>query len=621
MATQCRFISAREIVNTATKTYFWLADAEGRLQDADDTLAELLGYSRAELLDLAAGDIEPGLVLQPFAKAVRRAAHYRMKDGSEIGVTCRTRYLEASGGQYVTFVEESASACKPPFEDDRAVLPQLILNAQCSNIVLFNLDSEVIWLNKSACLSSGRDFSDLIGSRCHQLWSYCGDKPCRNCLVQDVIASGKIEQRKMTMIDDRRWRVTGIPIFDDTGTMEYVLFLGDDITEYLTIAKEARQSHKLESLGTLAGGIAHDFNNILSGIVGYTELSLAIAPEGGPLRNYLLELAQAGKRATELVRQILTFSRRGEGKLVATELPIIVKEVLQLLRSTLPTTIELRKNIDSNVNPVLADPVQIHQIIMNLCTNASHAMEPYGGILTVTIQSAALPARFFEHNKDLLPGDYLLLSVSDTGRGMSQEVMASIFEPYFTTKPPGQGTGLGLSVVHGIVKDCGGYITVDSVPGQGSTFTIYFPTVERSINLEAGSLTLGRLSGTETIMVVDDEPVVLNVTKTFLELQGYKVLTETNSQVALNKFRDDPQSIDLLISDVTMPHLTGDRLARECLAIRPDLPIILMTGYTDLVTEQSAKRDGIRALIMKPLVGKTFLSQVRHLLDIKRTFN
>lgn len=604
----------------AAYTHFWLSDAEGRLQDADESLGELLGYSRAELLGMAVSDIEPGLELQPQAKVTQREAYYRRKDGSEIQVTCRTRYLESFGG-HVTFMEASAPSEKPAGKGDTAVLLQMILDAQCSNIVLFNIRSEVIWLNKSACLSSGLEFRDLIGRRCHQLWSYCGDKPCRNCLVQDVISSGKIEQRKITMMDSRRWRVTGIPIFNSTGTMEYVLFLGDDITEYLTIAKEARQSHKLESLGTLAGGIAHDFNNILSGIVGYTELSLAITPQQGPLRNYLLELAQAGRRATELVRQILTFSRRGEGKLIATELPVIVKEVLQLLRSTLPSTIELRKKIDSNVNPVLADPVQIHQIIMNLCTNASHAMEPYGGVLTVTIHSTSLPARFYEHNKDLFPGEYLLLSVSDTGSGMSQEVMASIFEPYFTTKPPGQGTGLGLSVVHGIVKDCGGYITVDSVPGQGSTFTIYFPTVERSGNLEAGNSSLGGLSGTETIMVVDDEPVVLKVTKTFLELQGYRVLTETNSQVALNKFRDDPQGIDLLISDVTMPHLTGDRLARECLAVRPDLPIILMTGYSDLVTEQSAKRDGIRALIMKPLVGKTFLSQVRHLLDVKRSPN
>ena len=601
-------------------TYFWLSAADGRLLDADDSLGELLGYSRQDLLRLAVSDIEPGLVLQPLERVLQREAIYQKKDGSTAKVFCSTRYVTGNGGQYFTYLQEVPTVQANTDGDEASLLRQM-LDAQSSNIVLFNLQSEVIWLNKSACLSNGKGFADLVGKKCNELWPSWKDEPSRNCLVREVIFSGRIEQQKMTMLGDRRWRVTGIPIYNDTGEMEYVLYLGEDITEYLTLAKEARQSHKLESLGTLAGGIAHDFNNILSGIVGYTELSLALAGESRPLKDYLLELAQAGKRATELVRQILTFSRRGEGKLVSTELPIIVKEVLQLLRSTLPSTIELKKDIDSSVNPVLVDPVQIHQIIMNLCTNASHAMEPYGGVLTVSIRPAVLPVRFFEQNKDLFPGEYLQLSVSDTGKGMNQEVMASIFDPYFTTKPHGQGTGLGLSVVHGIVKDCGGHIMVQSTEGIGSTFAIYLPTVERSINLDAEGATPGRLSGTETVMVVDDEPVVVHVTKTFLEIQGYKVLAETNSQVALNKFRDNPYGIDMLISDITMPHLTGDLLAREFLAIRPDLPIILMTGYTDLVSEQSVKRDGVRAMIMKPLVGKTFLSQVRHLLDNCRKLN
>jgi two-component system, cell cycle sensor histidine kinase and response regulator CckA len=205
--------------------------------------------------------------------------------------------------------------------------------------------------------------------------------------------------------------------------------------------------------------------------------------------------------------------------------------------------------------------------------------------------------------------------VSDTGCGMSQEVMASIFDPYFTTKPQGQGTGLGLSVVHGIVKDCGGHIAVDSFTGKGSTFTIHLPTVERAASQGVVTANSGRLGGTETILVVDDEPVILDVTRNYLEMQGYKVLTEKNSQLALNKFRDNPMAIDLLVSDVTMPNLTGDRLARECLAVRPGLPIILMTGYTDLVSEQSVHVLGVRALMMKPLVGTNFLVKIRRLLD------
>jgi len=596
-------------------THYWLSDAQGRLLETDATLGELLGYSLPQLQAFAVTDLEVGLVLQPTSAVRQRETYYRKSDGTLLKMSCCTRYLADKDEQYFTFLQEICPDSEPSGPGAQSSMLHLILESQPSKIVLFNLQSEALWLNKSACRSSGRDLFALLGKKCHEIWPGCGDKGCNNCPVAQVIASKKIEQRKMSMPNNRRWRVTTIPIEDDTGKLQNVLYVGDDITEYLTIDKEVRQTHKLESLGTLAGGIAHDFNNILSGIVGYTELSLAIVKEEGALKDYLLELAQAGKRATALVRQILTFTRRGEGKLVNTEIPIIAKEVLQLLRSTLPTTIELKKKIDNNVAPVLADPVQIHQIIMNLCTNASHAMEPYGGVLTVTIGKAVLPPQFFERNRDLLPGEYLQLSVSDTGCGMNQEVVASIFDPYFTTKPPGQGTGLGLSVVHGIVKDCGGHITVDSSVGRGSTFTIYLPTVERTVSHDVVTVIGGRLGGTETILVVDDEPVILEVTKIYLQMQGYKVQTEKNSQAALNTFRDNPQAIDLLISDVTMPHLTGDRLARECLAVRPDLPIILMTGYTDLVTDQSLQDLGVRALMMKPLVGKTFLTKVRRLLD------
>lgn len=595
--------------------YYWLSDGSGRLLEIDEALAGLLGYSLSQIQAVAITDIEVGLTLQPSPSVWQRTARYRTRDGTTLNMHCCTRYSPVDGGQYFTFVQELHSAEEPSVPAASNSLLHTILDAQPSNIVLFNLQSEVLWLNRSACRSCNGSLVELLGRKCHEIWPGCLERSCGSCPVEVTIASEKIEQGKMTMPNKRRWRVTTVPIHDAQGIIKSVLFVGDDITDYLTLDKEARQSHKLESLGTLAGGIAHDFNNILSGIVGYTELSLAVAGDEEPLKEYLQELAQAGKRATGLVRQILTFTRGGEGKLVSTEIPVIAKEVLQLLRSTLPSTIELKRKIDSSVDPVLADPVQIHQVIMNLCTNASHALEPRGGVLTVSIGKADVPQEIFQRNRDLLPGDYLQMSVSDTGCGMNQEVMASIFDPYFTTKPPGHGTGLGLSVVHGIVKDCGGHITVDSHEGEGTTFTIYLPTVarDRAFDLVAKGSSL--LGGTETILVVDDEPVVLDVTKTYLEMQGYTVLTEKNSQVALNRFRDNPQAIDILISDVTMPHLTGDILAAGCLSIRPNLPVILMTGFTDRVSEQSVKQLGIQALMMKPLVGKNFLSLIRSLLD------
>ena len=596
-------------------THYWLCDAAGRLLETDATLADRLGYSPAGLHALTITDLEAGLVLQPTTSVHQRQAFYRQRDGGLVKMSCCTHYSPHNGGQYFTFLQEISRESGTIAPAAQATMLQIILDAQPSNIALFNLDARVLWLNKSACWSCGGNAAELLGKKCYEIWPGCKERSCDVCPIQQAIASEKIEQQKMVMPNNRRWRVTTIPIRNASGKLESLLYIGDDITEYLSMDKEARQTHKLESLGTLAGGIAHDFNNILAGIVGYTELSLMIVKEEGPLKEYLLELAQAGQRATELVRQILTFTRRGEGKPAKTELPVIVREVLRLLRSTLPSTIEMTTEIDDDVEPVLADPVQIHQVIMNLCTNSSHAMEPYGGRLAVAIGRAALSPQFFERNPDLMPGNYLQLSVSDTGCGMSQKVMASIFDPYFTTKPPGQGTGLGLSLVHGIVKDCGGHIAVESHEGEGSTFTIYLPMIERTEAYDAVTATGDRLRGTETILVVDDEPVILEVTKTYLEMRGYKVLTEKNSRIALGIFRDNPQDIDLLISDVTMPHLTGDRLAMECLAVRPNLPILLMTGYTDLVSELSVKQMGIKGLMMKPLAGKNFLAMIRRLLD------
>lgn len=599
-------------------THYWLSDAEGRLLETDEALADLLGYSLPQLRALAVTDLEMGLVLQPHAAVQQRQALYRKSDGSLLKARCCTRYTTDKGGQYFTFMEKICSAYETPASAVQPSMLHLILQSQQTKIILFNLQREVLWMNNSACLSCGLNLSEVQGKKCYDVVPGCTGWDCDTCPLAQAIAANKVEQRKMIMPNNQWWRVTTIPVAGDAGTLQSVLYLGDDITEYLTLDEEVRQSNKIASLGTLAGGIAHDFNNILSGIVGYTELALAIVKEEGTLKEYLLEMAQAGKRATALVRQILTFSRHGEGKAASTDIPVIAKEVLQLLRSTLPTTIELRQKIDRNIDPVFVDPGQMYQVIMNLCTNASHAMEPQGGVLTLCIRQVNVTQQICAGNRELSPGNYLQLSVSDTGCGMSQEIMALIFDPYFTTKPVGQGTGLGLSVVHGIVKDCGGCISVDSVEGRGSTFTIYLPTMERTVACGEGKQTSGRLRGSETILVVDDEPVILDVTRTYLEMQGYTVLTEKNSQVAVNRFRDNPHAIDLLISDVTMPHLTGDRLARECLAVRPDLPIILMTGYSDLVSEKVLPELGVRALLMKPVIGTAFLSKIRGVLDEAR---
>jgi PAS domain S-box-containing protein len=489
-----------------------------------------------------------------------------------------------------------------------------ILDAQTSMVVHLDPHMRVLWPNREACRVPGLTRQEIIGRPCYEIWQKRSDV-CEKCPVAAAIRDGRTFAERLTNPDGHIWRVHGCPVWDDTGSIVSAVLVAEDITERLSLENQLRQAQKMESLGTLAGGIAHDFNNILSAILGYTELAMEKTAGLPDLRSDLQEAYQAGLRATDLVRQILTFSRRTDTTLKPLQIGLIVKEALKLLRSTLPTSIEIRQRIGKGLDPVLADPTQIHQIVMNLCTNASHAMEPSGGILEVGLEPFEIAAEMVHRVPGLSPGSYLKLTVGDTGCGMTPEIIASIFDPYFTTKNLGEGTGLGLSVVHGIVNEYGGDIAVESIPGKGSTFTLFFPVVkDGAIDSEQAGLDF-LPGGTERILVVDDEPAVLNVICQILERQGYHVAPENDSPRALERFRHDPGAFDLVLSDMTMPKMTGDRLAVEVLAIRPDIPVILCTGYSRLITEQAATSIGIRALLPKPVVKKILLSEVRRVLN------
>ena len=394
-----------------------------------------------------------------------------------------------------------------------------------------------------------------------------------------------------------------------------------DISDRKNAEKEARrlsaallQAQKNEAIGTLAGGIAHDFNNILSAVIGFSELSLPMTAPDAPIHRYLQQILTAGLRARDLVQQILTFSRKDERKLGPLQVPPLVKEALRMLRSSLPTTIEICPDINPGVNPVLADPTQIHQIVMNLCTNAAHAMEADGGRLDVSISQVCLSDRDIRLHPGLLPGNYLKLSVQDTGRGIPPEIMQKIYDPYFTTKEKGKGTGLGLSVVHGIVQSYGGAIHAYSEPNCGTTFNVYFPTVKNQTEVvkEKNHELTG---GNEHLLLVDDEPALIDVGRQLLEKLGYRVSTAGGSLAALEIFRNARQPIDLVLTDMTMPKMTGDKLAIELLKIRPDLPIILATGYSVTITAEKALKMGIRAFIHKPIVEADLARIVRKVLD------
>jgi signal transduction histidine kinase/ActR/RegA family two-component response regulator len=389
-----------------------------------------------------------------------------------------------------------------------------------------------------------------------------------------------------------------------------------DLTEKKKLENQILQSQKLESIGTLAGGIAHDFNNILSAVLGYADLSLTEVRPGDLLHGYLLKIRSAGERARDMVRQILTFSRKSDQEMVAVQIRPIVDEALKLIRATLPATIEIRSNLESRAT-VLADPTQIHQVLMNLCTNAGHAMAD-GGVLTVTLTEVARAPQ--DEADSSLVGPCVRLKVADTGCGMSEEVLKRIFDPFFTTKGADKGTGLGLAVVHGIVKSHGGSISVASSPGRGTVFTVHLPVLTIDSHRQTPEMT-PLPHGTESILWVDDEDFQVELGVEILQRLGYRVEGKTRADEALELFRAEPQRFDLVMTDMTMPGMTGETLAREILALRLDIPVILCTGYNEQVTERQALAKGIAAFAYKPIEIKDLAHLVRRVLDKRRKEN
>ncbi len=374
-----------------------------------------------------------------------------------------------------------------------------------------------------------------------------------------------------------------------------------------------RQAQKMEAIGTLAGGIAHDFNNILSPIVGFTELAQMNLPMDHEVQTDLAEILKAGHRARDLVQQILTFSRKTDSEMKPVQVKLIVGEALKLLRASIPSTIEIQQEIEST-SLIMGDPTQIHQVLMNLVTNAAHAMGETGGLLWVGLKDMEIDDAFAAGHPDLKPGAHLKLSVSDTGCGMPLDVQHRIFDPFFTTKREGEGTGMGLAVVHGIVTSHNGAITAYSEPGKGSTFHLFLPTIKRT-EQAVENLQKPIPGGKERILFVDDESSIVQMGKLMLESLGYTVSTCSNSLDALGRIRDAPATIDLVITDMTMPHMSGDMLAREILKIRPDMPIILCTGFSARIDEKKAIEMGIRAFVSKPILRADLARTVRSVLD------
>ncbi|MDD4392487.1 MAG: PAS domain S-box protein [Desulfobacterales bacterium] len=384
------------------------------------------------------------------------------------------------------------------------------------------------------------------------------------------------------------------------------------------LERQLRQAQKMEAIGTLAGGIAHDFNNILMAIFGYADMAMMELPADSEAAAQIAEVLRAANRARDLVKQILSFSRQTDHERNPVQVHLIVKEALKLLRASIPTTIEIRRNIDPACGYVLADPTQIHQVIMNLCTNAYQAMRTGAGVMAVSLTMVDIGRDDHKAaDMDLVPGPYLKLEISDSGHGMDRATLERIFEPYFTTKRKLGGTGLGLSVVHGIVKSHGGHITVYSEPGKGATFLVYLPMIASAAESPRSEDVKAVPKGNERILLLDDDASIVKLEQSMLESLGYEVTAEMSSEKALQIFRAAPEKFDLAITDMTMPHMTGTKLAQQLLAIRPDIPIILCTGFSELINEETARAMGIREYIMKPVVRKQMAEIVRKVLDEK----
>ncbi len=456
---------------------------------------------------------------------------------------------------------------------------------------------------------------DAVGESCHKTL-YNNEEKCSWCVFDQIQQGEHVEYELADPRDSCYYSISNSPILHSDGLISK-LTIFRDITESKAIESQLRQARKMESIGTMAGGIAHDFNNLLYMITGNAELALEDIPEGNSTHANLKAIKTAALRAAGIVEQLLNFSRRTDQELIPIDAITIIKDALKFLRATIPATVEIHKHLPDTEIAIMADPVQINQILMNLCNNASQAMEETGGTLEITVGNESLTEASAQNYPAVTKGEYVKLTVSDTGPGIESEISGRIFDPYFTTKEVGKGSGMGLAVVHGIVKNHLGAITVDSQPGKGTTFTILFPAATEKPEVEAGRPDEVPL-GNETVLFVDDEEAITEMTGQILERLGYRVETKLNPVEALELFKTDPEAFDLIITDMTMPQMTGSTLSEKLKAMRPDIPVIICTGHSSLMDAEKAQEMGIDGYVMKPIVKRDLARTIRAVLAKKQ---
>ncbi len=634
----------RLLVDGAREYGIFMLDPEGKIVTWNAGAERITGYRAEEAIGkhfscfYTVEDINSGRPEEELRKAADKGRFEEevrrvRKHGGEFWASVMITALRDEKGRLKGFSKMIRDTTKrkqaeETFRKSEAILRK-VLRAAPFGIGLVK-DRVMQWHNEAMSRMLGYESDEIFGQSARMI--YPDDEEYHRA----GITINGLGREKTTAEVETRWkRKDGsildcrirYALLDPESEEQVVLAIAEDITgrnraqkEKERLQEQLRQSQKMEAIGTLAGGIAHDFNNILAAIMGYTQLSMMEVPNQSQAEGYLKEVLKASYRAKDLVRQILAFSRQAEERKEPLHIGLIVKEALKLLRASLPSTIEIRQHIEAKTGIVGANPTQIHQVLMNLCTNSAHAMRENGGILEVGLRNLEIGSSEADEYLNLPPGTYLRLSISDTGHGMSAEVRERVFDPYFTTKKKGDGTGLGLAVVHRIVKDHGGTITVYSEPGRGTTFHVYLPVIEHSLEPQK-EIESPLPRGHERILFVDDEPTLVNIGKQMLEGLGYEVIARTSSIEGLQLFKAQPERFDLVITDMTMPHLTGDRLSQEIMKICPDIPVILCTGFSERITKQKAGEMGIKAFAMKPIVIQDLAMTVRKVLDQQMSGN
>ncbi|MBI5592167.1 MAG: PAS domain S-box protein [Deltaproteobacteria bacterium] len=628
----------RAVIKAFPDLFLWI-DREGKILDCKEGSAANLFLPAHQLVGKRIQNVPEKDIGEKFEQAIRRVQQERTMFSLEYALTLNdkrhyyeSRILPLIEDQCLCIVrniterkeaeaalKQSEKQFKKLYEESRKAeeVYRSLIHSSADAIVLYDLTGNVRYISPVFTQLFGWPLTELEGQKIPFIPE--SETEATRFLIDEVVRKNRpihgFETRRLT----RDGRILDVSIsasrFDDHEGKPYgTLVVLRDITERKRLEAHFRQAQKMESIGTLAGGIAHDFNNLLSAIMGYTELCLAETPKSGMVERRLTRVMQASERAKDLVNQILTFSRQKEQAKKPLQIRPIVKEALKLLRASIPSIIHFQIDIAEDTGAILADPTQIHQVLMNLCTNAAHAMQEKGGMLTITIANVQIGKKDLSAHSDLMEGEYVRLTVADTGHGMTPHILEKIFEPYFTMNRRGEGTGLGLSLVHGIVKSMDGVIRVSSTPDEGSTFEVFIPRLENDQE-EVIAVETALPVGMETILLVDDEDFVLDMTREMIESLGYTVIARTSSLEALKAFRANPDRFDLIISDQMMPNMTGQELAMNIRAINPRMPFILCTGFSTRVTEEKARQSGIAAFVYKPVLRQGMAETIRRVLD------